>query len=221
MVMPLNLTRITNLPWKRIFLLTGLAALLLVLLFFAYVERSRYLWVAGEHRTYNGLTLGMTREEARYAFGYPDAVIAPAPAGAKGWDAFDRVLFTDDHDPQNQMPADKTINDYNEWTLTRNEAQHEVYFDPKTGRVVAVGCLDNNRLSQCPALHGIWHSMSEDQVIGALGQPDSQKLGEGAKTMQWDDLGLIVVLTERRVYWVRKIEPKASAWQAFTRHFLF
>ncbi len=213
----MSLGRIHELPWRKILRWLALVLLLLAFSGMLWIEWGRYNWVRKQHRTYGDVTLGMERNEVLYRMGTPDAVTDNVPIEQNIYP----VYFTDSHDPVNVMPKGKTISDYNEWAYTRDPARYDIDLDPKSHRVTVSACFDNADKPRCPSLYGVSAGQSEEDVIARLGTPSKQDLKEGTKTLTWDDLGVVLYLKKSQVYFIKKVEPKSSAWDAFWRHFLF
>jgi hypothetical protein len=164
-----------------------------------------YVKLGDQLSTLAGITLGDTRGEIRYKRGVP-----PVVYGGKddGQGSGIRAYYTDrETDPSNALPDGADINTYRTWSYDSGpspNAHLNISFDAGTGRTSRIDCIDQLEppTSFCPRVVGIGISDPELRVTSILGRPTRQSIDDhsGVKTMIYDDLGLVFLLAQQRVY---------------------
>ncbi|HEV2596440.1 MAG TPA: hypothetical protein VGU01_14710 [Sphingomicrobium sp.] len=211
---------------KRLFV--SFVSLFFVVALLLYVDEVRRAYLAYERdgAGYMGLNVGASADDVLYLLGYPQSVVGePEPERVPGfgeviWDP--RVYQVNGKDPQNAIPAGKTINDYFRWEWERNNDRIDVTFDPKTRHVTKIACMaDQSRWDwECPRIFGVNTETHEDEVRDLLGEPNWVKHDGVAKTLGYDELGLALTLTQQRVYLLEKTPARGASWQWKLKHIL-
>ncbi|ANT49756.1 hypothetical protein [Mesorhizobium amorphae] len=196
-----------------------LAAVLSVLTWVGF-KVSAYRDFMRDLNTYQGVKLGDSMDETKYALGYPPFVVGPPESGTPDKPApdfqFSPIYQTDGNDPKNAMPDGKKVGDFLGWQYEETDHRIDLSFDPETKRISEIGCYANssvngNTKQLCPALFGIDSNSSEDEVLAKLGSPDAQKIEGASKSLRYDEIGLEVTLSKRRVYMLSKTYPVGSS----------
>ncbi len=158
----------------------------------------------GQLSTYGKISLGDSRDDVRYKMGEPSAVNGDEVDSSGGV----RVDDTDPSaDPADAARADTVTDRDGAWKYsgTNPQSHFDVYFDAKTGRTYAIDCFDvlEPSTSFCPALLGIWIGDSESKVAAILGEASRKAVGNGIKTLSYDDVGIVMRLSKQQVYGIQ------------------
>ena len=196
---------------KRGLLLTlGLIAIMIVWL---YVDAAWHSYTSYKRdvKGYMGLDIGASRKEAIYVFGYPDHVVGNKIFDPELDGEWSEVLDVTGNDPVNAIPKGKSINDYTEWSFAKDSYRVDVTFDTKTNTVASIACYVAEDRGYCPSIFDVYTGDDDEYVKRQLGEPDRSKYSGPSKTYQWDDLGIDVSLSERKVYMVEKRAAKGAS----------
>jgi len=142
---------------------------------------------------YSGLRLGMTKDEVKYAIGYPNSVIRPSVETEGEWKRVQKITATKDL-------KDKKVEDYNDWQFARNFGYIEAVFDEHDERLIVAECLSQVRDGLCPAIHGIKDGDTEQTVLQRFGTPDYSRLIGVTKEVYYTLIGIFFYLTQEQVY---------------------
>lgn len=174
-------------------------------------ERERQL------TSYYGIKLGAAKQEVGYALGYPSSVqgeLRPDPV-QKDWQVADELKVNKNGDVEGTSPVSlggSAMEKYDEWHYHIPPDRLTVEFDKAKQTVTTVYCYrwdENSRPTKCPPLLGVLVGSSEGDVVKALGHPARQSIDKIFKKMSYPQFGLEVMLTEGRVYLVRKTMPSS------------
>ncbi|TRC72038.1 hypothetical protein FJV83_31430 [Mesorhizobium sp. WSM4307] len=180
-------------------------------------EVSEYRDFVRDLNAYQGVKLGDSMDEIKYALGYPPFVLAPPEAGTsdKPEPDFHFLLMyqTDGNDPKNAMPNGKKVEDFSDWQYVERDHRIDLSFDPTSKRISGIGCYSDSSVNgqRCPSLFGIDSNTYEDEVLAKLGMPNAEKLSGASKSFRYDAIGLEVTLSKRRVYMLNKTNPAGSS----------
>lgn len=178
--------------------------------------------------SYDGVQLGVPRNEVRYRWGEPNSVHGQeeaVPDAPNGWASWRRVYyFTEEADPSenkvNLVPTGKSADDFDGWSYARkaptaNPFNGSLEVEFERGRVKSVRCLEFGEGEDfCEPVLGIAPGTTEERVRRRLGRPNSEELDStGVKTLSYRDLGLTFLLTGGKVYAVELAGPQnGSSW---------
>jgi hypothetical protein len=189
----------------------------------------RFHYFLRDLEEYCGIKTIYDRAESMYRLGYPPAVLAQTETAADGSGSWQTIYSTDrDADPKNAMPADKRIDDFNEWVYFDpktglSEATVHVVFDPKTNHVESISCVDlaeGSTRHTCPAFLGVEDGDTEEQLKDKLGKFNQQRYDGALKTVRYDALGVDFVLRRGRIYVLRTNREKGNVPIIFWRFVL-
>lgn len=222
--------------FKRLLLwIVGIVALLAAIL---WVMSTRTAWTnfRADLATYHGATIGMSKTEAQYALDTPQTVQGPETEAEGGWKVSTplRVNPKEENEaiPQgyDPIPAGKSAMDYDSWHFWNERGSFDVDFSAKSHRIENIACY-SDKSAGCDFLFGIGIGTSEEEVLNRLGKPDKQEISGGeivkwgaeqfptrvAKTMDYNRLGLHLVLAKKAVTSIRKRPPQeVGFWWWFT-----
>lgn len=204
--------------------LAWIAGIIVAVLLFAWVayKRDDYQTFKADLSSYEGVEIGSTKDEVRYAIGLPKAVYGP-----EHWDADHkwRIRTPVDLTPSGDLPGTPSNPPGGSALRTSDDWIYEavdnftVTFDPKTQRVSQVQCLASDDPYK-PCSSNLWISSytSEEGISEQLGTPAVDKVEGGFKTIEYPDLGLRLMLAKREVYSVAKTKPKDAGFLWWLRH---
>lgn len=198
-------------------------AAVLSLLIWAGLKVSAYREFTRDLTTYQSVGLGHSMDQIKYALGYPPFVLGPLTQDDKWEGSFQSVYQTDGKDPKNAMPEGKKVEDFLDWQYQETDHRIDLTFAAETKQISEIGCYVNSSVTgdtpqHCPPLFGIDSNSSEDDVLAALGPPDVEKFTGPSKSLRYDELGLEVTLSKRRVYMLTKTYPIGSSIGWFLSH---
>jgi hypothetical protein len=221
---------------KRLFVWAVGSIVLLVA--FLWILSVRTAWVSfqSDLTTYHGATIGMTKIDAQYALDTPQTVQGPEMQAEDGWKtstplrvnpAEENRAIPDGYDP---IPTGKSAMDYDSWHFWNERGSFDVDFNAKSHRLESIACY-SDKPTACDPLFGIGLGTREDEILDRLGKPDKQEISGGdmikwgaeqfptqvAKTMDYNRLGLHLVLAKKTVTSISKRSPQeAGFWWWFT-----
>jgi hypothetical protein len=173
--------------------------------------------------SYYHVRLGDDREEVLYRLGSPPFVLGEPEKG--DWGYWQKVFYTDNSDPKNAMPADKSINDFYSWSYRPDSSvigtgSITVMFAKVEKQVRSISCMDDEfrPAGVCPDLVGVAIGDSEEDVQRKLGEPMRFKRDGVSKTLRYDDIGVEFLLTKGKVYQLRKVQPNGPVGQIALRY---
>lgn len=179
---------------------------------------------AGRLERYCELAISSDKDEVRYRRGLPPIVLGPVEHD--GFGPSSPIFFTDRQlDPKNSIPEGMQPEDYHEWQYPAGDPLSagpyvSVEFDT-TGVVKSISCYDTSPSGiHCPSLIGVSIGSTEEQVVDLLGAPDRSSLEGVTKTMSFDDVGIELFLSKRRVYLISLLNTprsRASILQRYLR----
>lgn len=188
--------------------------------------------------SYKGVSIGQTKTEVQYAVGAPQTVQGPEVEASEGWTTSsplrvdlheENSAIPEGYDP---LPKGKTAMDYDDWHYWNSEGTFDVTFDAKSGRVESISCWQpHDSPGPCAAIFGVRQFTSEDAVVRALGAPDKEEVSGGemimgmpmqvSKSMDYNALGLHLILTKKEVDRITKRAPQGAGLTWWLRHRLF
>lgn len=143
----------------------------------------------GRQTEYDGLRLGMTASEVRYIKGQPSAVYEPPSQRSASDPPGDwRVVVA-----VKDIPKEKRITDYMEWSFDQQTSRLDVTFDKPGGTLVEIGCYSKDRYLSCTPIGGIRDG-------ARFGKPDTSVIDGVSKRTRFKDAGAYFVLTQQKVY---------------------
>jgi len=167
--------------------------------------------------SYYGVKLGSSKNEVGYNLGYPSSVQGPyRPDPMKrGWQVSDAFKLTKTGDVEGtplELPGGSALKKYDEWNYDFPPDQVTVTFDADKKTATSVRCLKlkDDRGSRCRAILGVTIGSSEADVVKALGSPERQEITGVFKSMQYQALGIELMLAKRRVYLITKTLPRRA-----------
>ena len=188
--------------------------------------------------SYKDVAIGQTKTEVQYAVGAPQTVQGPEVEASDGW-TIASPLRVDLHEENSAipegydpLPKGKTAMDYDDWHYWNSEGTFDVTFDAKSGRVESVSCWQPHESpGPCAAIFGVGQFTSEDTVVRLLGAPDKEEVSGGemimgmpmqvSKSMDYNALGLHLLLTKKEVDRITKRAPQGAGLTWWIRHRLF
>jgi len=147
--------------------------------------------------------VGDIRNEVKYRLGFPTFVLRPPEKTDWGWPQ--RILKVDgDRNDQNSMPPTKTVDDYNWWQFDDANSRISLTIEfNESGIVESIELYSKaNNLRAWGPIAGIYCGDSEKEIL-RLGVPTKQSLDGVTKTIEYQDLGLIVTLTKGKAYMIK------------------
>ena len=173
---------------KRLALLTSVA---FALIFFTILGLALFENDSKKQSEYLDLALGMTKAEVIYIKGTPTNVSNIAIG-----DGDKKVVKTE------SIEGGLRIEDFNYWKYNGDKEQHiDVVFDKDGREVIGIGCYSRSRRS-CPSILSISTGSSEEDVLRRLGEPDTEDITNGVKTMSYKDSNVLVNLKQEKVYFI-------------------
>lgn len=146
---------------------------------------------------YQDVQLGHSQQEVLYALGQPTYVLVKVRVDANlPWTKYAQAIRT------NELPAGKSIHDYQSWIFETDQKAIDFDFDAPRGKVVGVGCMSKGSWN-CPALFGLRDGSSEEEVLAQLGAPGHQDLLDAVKRLRYPQFNVSLYLEKRRVYMIR------------------
>lgn len=223
---------------KRILLWIVAAIFVLVAIIWIAAKRNDWGQFQAELTTYRGVTIGQAKTDVQYTLGAPQTVQGPETLAENGLQISSPLLVNanekNDDVPKgyDAIPANKSTADYSQWHFWNREGTFDVDFNAKTGRVESVTCWHESvRPMPCPSLFGVAQDTDEDEVRRLLGKPDKEEVSGGetlmgmpvqvSKTMDYNALGLHLVLAKRQVTTLTKRAPQGAGWSWWLAHRLF
>ena len=154
--------------------------------------------------TYYGVELGRdTKAEINYKLGNPDHVVGQRETSGE-WKGFARVFTVNAKpDDKNALPLGKDFEAYDEWEYAQGEdgSGLSVSFSNSSGKVNEVRCYSMGTVpGACEALMGIQIGDSEEGVRRRLGPPTDASIEGPTKTLVYQGLHVMLILTKQRVY---------------------
>ncbi len=225
---------------KRILLWIVAAIFVLMAIIWIAAKRNDWRQFHADLTTYRGVTIGQTKTDVQYALGAPQTVQGPETLAENGWKISSPLLVNpnekNDDVPKgyDAIPANNSATDYNQWHFWNHEGTFDVDFNGKTGRVESVTCTcwqESVRPMPCVPLFGVGQDTDEGEVRRLLGKPDKEEVSGGetfmgmpmqvSKTMDYNALGLHLVLAKRQVTTLTKRAPQGAGWPWWLAHRLF
>lgn len=195
--------------------------------------------------TYRGVSIGLTKTDVQYALGTPQTVQGPERDAGDGWTTSsplrvnvyeENASIPEGYDP---LPKGKTATDYNEWHYWNSDGTFDVVFNAKSGRVESIRCWQPGT-APCPEIFGVGQYTSEETILRLLGKPDKEEVSGGdliagvsgdgptvgmpaevSKSMDYNALGLHLMLMKKEVYSITKRAPQKAGFGWWLKHRLF
>jgi len=164
---------------------------------------------------YAGLRLGMTQDEVMYVKGMPSHVLAPDTRDPQ---LKDRYTFVETKDWEGRE-KEKRIKGYKTWafhewwdntiqvSFSKAENPYHQFDEPQRasqlklgGAVSNIRCRSEENTPECPTIVGIEGGDSEEKVNRTLGPPTRSRIDGVYKILTYDDTGVMLVLTKKRVF---------------------
>lgn len=153
--------------------------------------------------TYEGISLGESKDSVFYALGPPTDVLFPPEDinSSEFWKRSSRVA-----NKKEISEARNGVKSFNLWAFKRKETRLDVDFDNED-RVISIGCyydLDKNEwltTGACKA-NGIQLLDQEEQVKERLGSPDSEKIEDVTKTVIYKNLNMKLYFSRKILYFI-------------------
>jgi outer membrane protein assembly factor BamE (lipoprotein component of BamABCDE complex) len=166
-------------------------SIICALLFFTVVGLALVENRETKQSKYHDLALGMTKAQVVYIKGPPTSV-----AAGDLKDALETLVKVENID------AGLEIEDFNYWNYRGDKEQSlDVEFDKAGNGVVGIGCYSPLKRS-CPSIRGISTGNVEEDVLRRLGEPDTEEITNGIKTISYKDLNIVIKLKQKNVYFV-------------------
>ncbi|MBR1302171.1 hypothetical protein [Bradyrhizobium sp. AUGA SZCCT0042] len=184
-------------PWRRIVLRSLAAVLALVVVGTAVIIVAQY-WdqmfpVKLDRQTqYDGLRLGMSKDEVKYIKGIPTTVITNDKDGP--WKDFGVVQTS-------ELPKGKTVNDYSLWSYDGHKRYYNVGFG-NSSTVVSIGCYSEDKSYRCPAIGDVRDGTSEAEMLRKLGPPTKSAISGVTKSVEYNNIGVEFKLQQETIYYV-------------------
>lgn len=183
--------------------------------FTSYVAYNNYTYFSRDLRGYMGLYIGSTKDETLYTLGIPTTVLDPPEFDASWGGKISRSYQVDGNDSINKIPAGKNYRDYLSWAFDgSNGTRIDIDFDTQSMLISSIGCYSNLK-TECPKIFGISTGISEDKVLEILGKPTDEILDGVTKKLEYDDIGLDVLLSKKISYYIVKRRLLASEFPWF------
>jgi hypothetical protein len=107
-------------------------SLCLIFLICIWIKVTDYRDFRRDLTTYQGVKLGDSMDEIKYALGHPPFVLSPETYDAD-FDGYLQYAYqTDGKDPKNAMPDGKNIEDFLYWAYEEADRRIDLAFDPNT-----------------------------------------------------------------------------------------
>jgi len=173
---------------KRLALWTSVVCALLILTILGLVLFEDQ---SNKQSEYLDLALGMTKAEVVYIKGTPTNV-----AVADREDGREKMIKTEN------IEEGLKIEDFNYWSYSGDKEQHiDIDFDKAGSGVIGIGCYSRSRQG-CPSILGISTGNSEEDVLRRFGEPDTEEITNGVKTMYYEDSNILVNLKQEKVHFI-------------------
>ena len=202
--------------------LLWIASILVALSVIAYMmgKIADYRQFKEDLTTYYGVKIGAPMAEVRYALNYPTSVEAETHDKTFPGNI---VYDLGAKEGPTQMPANTQVEDYFIWEYSKDGHRTDVTFHKISKRVTEVSCYtDAEKGGQfCESLFGISAGTDESYIEERLGKPDHQKYDGPTKTVEYAALGLELVLSERKVYLLKKTGAGSAGLDWFLSHNAF
>jgi hypothetical protein len=208
--------KIRTIPMKIILVVTIIAVLALSssLLFHHYFLFTQSL------KNFNGIYRWASRSEVLYRLGIPDRVIESPKYDSSFGDYLSRVY--DVNGPLgdiNSLPKGMGYKDYNEWVYEKTDGYSRMSIVFDTNQLAKSLIWYNN--GDCETA---WRPVgrivcgdSEEDILEDLGDPDSSRIKDVSKTMNYVDIGITFTLTKGKVYMIETHNTDMHWYSSFRR----
>lgn len=193
-----NITR-DRWNWKKVsrWILGSAAGLiiLLLLIFGCFFGYGQFHERAKKQTEYDGLKIGMTQTEVKYANGDPENVYEePALDKKCNFCNYPRVIKI------GVLPANKTIFDYNWWSYDSGKYRIDVQF--KNRKISSINCYSNGGFYNCPSILGLEDGSTESEIKAKFGPPSYEHIdpANGVKEITYQKYGVTFYLMKAKVY---------------------
>ena len=167
---------------------------------------------------FRGVRIGASVSEVRYALGQPKWVVGVSTVDTNlPGDYFPLYDVAATSGP-NMLPKKLKATDFDIWSWEQGSESVGVIFNSKTKRVKSVDCAvveNDTNYGLCSGINSISIGDDEDEVVRLFGTPDHIDFPTGGvtKTITYDDIGLEVRLSKRKVYmWRKQAAPDVGLW---------
>jgi hypothetical protein len=165
-------------------------------------------------QSYGGITLGETMQSLLYRKGEP-AVLLVRARDSYGNMSYLAIFPSFGLGTKQGVPNGKTVMDYDRWAFNQDDKTPEYTVAFRDKKVSEIDCANDNK---CPPLLGVRTGTTERNLLSTLGQPTAVETRLYDRYITYSDLGVEFILRQERVYYFKKIPPRAGGSNLWTRY---